>query len=746
MLIQRNNAPLSLPPTQQNTVVGQEHARETPLPDAGFSPRFTKIRNALVKRILDYQNLSPERSKQLADQLPASARSSAPIDDDVKFHVRDPALNQLPLFFSAFDTEIASAETLKTLPRHEQDFHAVRMIGKRFIDTKTGNSFYPDATIGKANPTLPLQNRPVREIRSQAATATFDRYKGTYIRDLYQFLVKKLGVPPSTSNGEPTVHTVHLVRPGRGIYANDTTINFLSLATQAQLTDTLNTLEATQAKAEKRKLQIEFCDIKQGIVVSRTARSNASPIGRLVQQGYFDTSEIKPGDNIVIADDHTQAGATILVMAAALKQAGAQVLAAVTPTVHPFCAQLGLSDNVKQLLDATLKKWDENNSVRAQFLKFGMPLETLTNHEAMIVIAYATDPNDPAAVSAFQQLEATLMEGRHVLQGESDSLAPILRQTPFSPDEVVKELVRECAQSRTLVMPTPIEDVHVVDWDDFLRDEKGMNYQLMHNALAVAASEYASTHPLIQEIAVAVADARGHEHDEGVPKLCLSPAQFSAFAHAHPAFIKRDMVTDLIANLAPVNSSLAEKLQAASAMEVETISNILQAGFGRQYARLVGGRTWPHKSSVPYPEVTLTLMPGAQAFLDQHRNASERIVLLSNRRNAELQQEINQMGMAHYFDVAAGVSEVTLGEEVVCVSKKPDPARLREALKQLPGASGARITLWGDRPGDIHQANNVAHQGAIRGVLVNPEQRAFEVTRSQTTIPVSHRHDLREPD
>lgn len=51
----------------------------------------------------------------------------------------------------------------------------------------------------------------------------------------------------------------------------------------------------------------------------------------------------------------------------------------------------------------------------------------------------------------------------------------------------MQELDNVSRSSRESVAASDIKQVAVLDWDDCLRDEKGLNYQLMHNALAVAA-------------------------------------------------------------------------------------------------------------------------------------------------------------------------------------------------------------------------------------------------------------------
>lgn len=63
-----------------------------------------------------------------------------------------------------------------------------------------------------------------------------------------------------------------------------------------------------------------------------------------------------------------------------------------------------------------------------------------------------------------------------VLEGEHDSLIPILKMKPASPDEIVKELDQVSLASRSSIQASEVKQVVVLDWDDCLRDEKGLNY------------------------------------------------------------------------------------------------------------------------------------------------------------------------------------------------------------------------------------------------------------------------------
>ncbi|HEU4622486.1 MAG TPA: HAD hydrolase-like protein [Burkholderiaceae bacterium] len=701
-----------------------------------FNPK--RIHDAVQDAIQKYRDKtrSPNTAYKIGQAFLSKARFVEP-----RFHQRDEALNHIPFFHATFETEIASSADIQKLPLNKKLAESTRLVAKRFIDSQTGKSIFTDASVGKANPPLHMQELTVREVRALAATATIDRYAGTYIHKLYKHVLSQINL----SDGERLPVKIHLIRPARAPYADDCTVNFLSLAAQREVTQSLNNL----ARLEGKDAFVQFTDDKNLTVLSRTARSNASPIGRLVQQGYFDTSEIKPGDRVVIVDDHTQAGGTILAMAAAMTQAGARVLAAATPTTHPFCAQLAMSPAVVALLKETLQRWDTQGVVQAKLASLGMGINTLTNHEAMIVIAYATDPDDTVAKQKFIDLENALHGEHRVMEGESDSLVAVLEQKPIPPHEVAKEMDKESASSRQVVAPTPITQLHVLDWDDCLRDEKGMNYQLMHNAIHVAAHHYSSKYPFLESLAQAVEQHRG-AYADGKPLLCMNQDEYTLVTvQKNDELTRRDIVKDLLQKLGGLSPRLKQEFDALAPRPDapsphKAIENILYQEFLRQYQRLVQPDVEIKRPAapvnLPFPRVELALKPGAQELLDRIRRPNHFVALISNRQDKDVQKELNKMALMHYFDAVVGVSEVMQPNtrpykaQLQRVGSKPSPQRLNEIFERHHDLGNASVNLWGDTPKDITQAVPFILEGDIaadrvQGFIVNPSRAIQQQTR-----------------
>ncbi|MCS4509728.1 hypothetical protein NBM50_05555 [Xylophilus ampelinus] len=714
---------------------------------------------------------------------------SATFMDSQAYHQRIDT--DAPFFFGEYATEQPSLSMVREMPQDKQDYYAVRHAGKRGRDLFTDEPIEGgNSKIGKlkTSPLLSTQKSGTRAIRGFAATATIDQSRGAYIARLHDHVVNAIGRPEG--------QVVHLVRPARDYYVADNTLNFFTFCQQAELASTLNALEAQAAKREGRPA-LKFSDNKCLVGLSRTSRTEATPIGRLVQQPFFTTSELQPGDKVIISDDHIQAGGSMLAMNAAAQGAGADVLAIATLSSHPLSPQLAMAPEVAAFLDQTLAAWDPENLVASRLAELGMPRDRLTNSEAMILIAYAIDPTDTQAVEKFEKMQARFFRHAHfhnvgidpdapdadgrmerlaqrqenagtasarsfignarVLEGEHDSLTPILKQHPKTPQEVVDELDQVSKSSRKSVQGSEVKQVIVLDWDDCLRDEKGLNYQLMHNALAVAAKEHAKTLPEIGEVLERMRNRAesGIPAGEGDPLLMRSQEDFTHHLMANPGIFKRHVVEDFVnaMGLPPDKEG--------------TVVNAVYAEFNRQYRALMRSKPEDKRGDLPFPDVQFSLMPGAREFLEKCRTPESRVVLISNRGHGELEDEVNHLGMAHYFDVVSGIPVVTrdrsdaqpaqmpedlqrrLTQNLRCgdlsalrevldevadyahpnttavgrFAKKPDVARLLDALAHLSVQPDVPITSYGDQTSDVQQLTGLAGQGRrLEGVIINPQR------------------------
>ncbi len=685
-------------------------------------------------QITSLKNQSLETTHKNSFKLPYESLALAIPEVSGLYHTRTKDLNkELKFFYADVETEKPNIRSIQELPREQQSFYYNRHIGKR------GRNLFTDEPIEgrnnitsnlKSSPLLTDQGMQTRLIRGEAATATVDHYtnintnKGHYINNLYAHVKNQLDPKFLEFGGK-----IHLVRPTRDHYSSDATLNFFTFCTQTELCSTLNHLEATSAKQEKRPA-IVFTDNKTCIGLSRTARTEATPIGRLVQQAYFTTDDIDKHDKVVIVDDHVQAGGSVLAMASALKDAEANILGVACLTTHPYCKSgFNLDERVSKQLDEVMQKWDPKGIVLKSLQNFGLHPSALTNAEAMILIAYATDPtvdkNQVNSIDKFMALENYLIQGTKVMEGEHDSLAPIMNQKPLNPEIIVEDIVKCSTETRKAITPTPIKDLKVLDWDCLLVNEKTMNYQLLVNALFSAADSYKDEHPEIQSIADAVKPHIGGElYQDGMPKICMGQDKFASYGIKYPSFFKKDVPIDLVENL----HTIAPHINLTSDQKNAVVS-ILQKEFKRQYKQFLRQGTPEYiqpkkpKIDLPFNDIKIEFMPGAEDFLKQNRQPGSLLVLISNKGDNDLHHEVNKLGIAHMFDHISGVSSQTIGDKVKNMYSKPLSTRLSDVLEHFSlHNANIPISLYGDQSQDILQAASLNKvRPNITGFLVNKE-------------------------
>lgn len=331
------------------------------------------------------------------------------------------------------------------------------------------------------------------------------------------------------------------------------------------------------------------------------------------------------------------------------------------------------------------------------------------------------------------------------------------RLTP--PREIAASGADEAGGSRNAPADaTQIKPVVVLDWDDCLRYEKGVNYQLMHNALAIAAQMHAQNLPELGEAVDRLRSRmqRGEPAGDSDPLIMRSQEDCSNYLAAHGIY-RRGLVDDFVRKMLPdVGSSKAA-----------AITNAVYRQCVQEYNRMTAG---PHQQQsrpcdVPFPDIRITLMPGARKRLSAFRAAGSPVMLISNRAHSDLEKEVNHLGIQRDFDVVSGAPTVTRPRSnastapmpealqqrltaalqgndddalraaledasayahpnttsVTQTDRKPNATRLLDSLQRLSVPSEAPIILYGDQPSDISQAAKLAETGRrIEGVLIDP--------------------------
>ena len=329
-----------------------------------------------------------------------------------------------------------------------------------------------------------------------------------------------------------------------------------------------------------------------------------------------------------------------------------------------------------------------------------------------------------------------------------------------------------------------VKQVVVMDWDDCLVDDKGLTYQVMHNALEIAAREHAQTLPELREAVSRLSNRMQSEQAAGDsdPLLMKDQEDFRKHLRAHPGIYGRHVAEDFVSKMLPG----LDKPRAKS------VTHAANAQFNRQYKAVTSLPQNGKPRDLPFPDVELSLLPGALELLERCRTDESCVpLLISNRNVADLGGQVDRLGMAPYFNVVSGVPRMSqpkpgaepvqmpeeLQKRLTCslgsspadcddaalrrvleeaavhahpdttvvnrVDMKPSAERLRQILADLsvpdlsvpdlsvpdpsvPDPSvllHVPITSYGDQTSDIQQMAPWVEEGRpLKGVIINPQR------------------------
>ena len=398
------------------------------------------------------------------------------------------------------------------------------------------------------------------------------------------------------------------------------------------------------------------------------------------------------------------------------------------------------------------------------------------------VAANASSSIAPLPVGQGSPLLSAIRSGQVTLRPtmRQHAAAPMAQTTQLPLDATQDAFIQPEAGSASALAKQDgaIQQVNVFDWDDCLRFETSVYYQLVHNALATTAQRY----PVLAEALARLRAQMAHSAPEGAqgPALQLSEEAFGRYFRATRGVFEEALIRDFVQKMLP-------QLQGDRAEKLVTILCI-QAR--REYARLLAPQTQPAPSFLPFPALKLQLMPGARALLDQVQSAHSRTFLISNRSHSALEKEVRHLGVRQYFDAVSGTSRVTQTRApssqppplsaqdqrhllqvlaqtdqaatrdmlttmlpfahpdtttVGSINIKPSPVRLRHLLDAFSIPSAARVVCYGDKSTDISQAATSHAQGhAVQGVLINPDGPVSGDTTTIAGIPTHQYRTLHE--
>lgn len=416
-----------------------------------------------------------------------------------EFSADDKQLLNESMYYTRVDTETPSSAWVQNLPDGEvKNFYIARHFAKKGTDVVNDYST-PDALISGSKETVPnrLQSSPAAHLRQAAGTLVVEHApgnvanlrqgqvisagnngaNGTQINNkldivtFYHNVIEKLSqTVPDWAERETPV-TVHVVTQRRDPRAYDANTNFLALGFQDSMIESLKSAEKMrQSSLGFSGPKVEFANTYQP-VISRTVRSNASPMGRIIQQGVFGKGALPEGSNVIFVDDHVQAGGALMAAFLALKAANANIVGVGTFGVHPLSAN-GLFDaDLQVYLKDTLAHKDPAGKIEAKLQDAGIELSSLTNFEVFVLLSNLCDPNNPAEIQEIRNRMDACAQGITLPAGQSDAFADLLSAPAASAEEVCQQIDHELALVPPCVEDAQISNVVFYDYDDTLNDE-----------------------------------------------------------------------------------------------------------------------------------------------------------------------------------------------------------------------------------------------------------------------------------
>lgn len=430
------------------------------------------------------------------------------------FSESDKALLNDAMYYVRVDTETPSPEWVGGLPEGEtKNFYVARHFAKKGTDVLNGYAS-PDGIASGSKETVPnrQQSALAVHLRQAMGTAVVERAPGNACNqrqgatvsgssdassvasklDLNTFhgqVIDKLKqTDPAWGQGKDPI-VVHVVTQRRDPRAFDANTNYLAMGFQGCMVEGLQNAEKLRQSAKDfTGPKVEFVKEYQP-VISRTVRSNASPMGRIIQQGVFGKGCLPKNSNVVFTDDHVQAGGALMAAFMALKAADANIVGVGTFGIHPLSAN-GLFDGDLQItLKNVLDQKDPQGQIEAKLQDAGIPLDALTNFEVFVLLANLFDPNNTEEVQQFQDCMAACAKDIVLPEGQADAFSGLLSAPAASAKEICEQIDAELAKVPPCVEDTQISKVIFYDYDDTLSDEVVQVYAAFKSVLGNSVSQ-----------------------------------------------------------------------------------------------------------------------------------------------------------------------------------------------------------------------------------------------------------------
>jgi phosphoglycolate phosphatase-like HAD superfamily hydrolase len=124
----------------------------------------------------------------------------------------------------------------------------------------------------------------------------------------------------------------------------------------------------------------------------------------------------------------------------------------------------------------------------------------------------------------------------------------------------------------------------------------------------------------------------------------------------------KDVVRQKPINIDVVLNGLPQPKTVKAWRERRAIQNAITIEFARQEKKtsrhgIPSDLQRPEKTALPFPDVQLSLKPGALDKLNEIRKPENEVVLISSKGAEYARAVVNKLGLSHYFDRVQGVAK-----------------------------------------------------------------------------------------
>lgn len=304
----------------------------------------------------------------------------------------------------------------------------------------------------------PWRSTAPDDIRMLSARAVTDAWlSDSVIEQIADDVAKQLS--PQTREGRAI--TVHVANPVKDHTRPGVNINHMVLVYTEELTKRLN----AAMKTRHAGVNIDFAADRplMALASDRATRTTAGTLERLTSQPLYDYSIFADGEHVIFADEHVQAGGVMLAARNVRNCVDLNILGYTALSAHNLGAELRINPDVRMALDTAI---EENARLHRSPVELftqhldqaldqvGLSRETLTNLEALILMAYFLDGREDSKRVWFEAVKRSAgLQDADVREG-MDSLDNILAETPITPAELGVMMKDQIERSRKAVYPS----------------------------------------------------------------------------------------------------------------------------------------------------------------------------------------------------------------------------------------------------------------------------------------------------